>query len=172
MKNEALEVAKKEWGNIRVSLGMCGDIGDFNAEDFTLDKPTLISNLSCFTTNIIGVDKQVRRHGYSTSESLDVFTTFATKAAVRLGLSEGLDLAFGSGYGYVRTGWLGLQGIERQQVIFSKIYFPVGVNFYWKFDSPLVRTKLKTVFDRFMSWQNNPQSYSRVMKVYFEDFEL
>jgi hypothetical protein len=172
MIDKALEVARREWENIRGSLTMYGDIGDFNPEDFILGKPTLISDLLCFITNLIEMDKQLIRHGYSTPEALDVFTTVATKAAERLGLSEGLALAFGSGYGYVRTGWLGLQEIEQQQVIFSKIYFTVGVNFYWKFDSPLVRTKLKTVFNRFMSWQNDPQSYSREMKAYFGDFEL
>lgn len=172
MINKALEVARREWENIRGSLAMCGDIGDFNPDDFALDKPTLISNLSHLITNLIEMDKQLIRDGYSTSEALDVFTAFAVKAAERLGLDEGLALAFGNGYGYVRTGWLGLQEIEQQQVIFSKIYFPVGVNFYWRFDSPLVRTKLKTVFNRFMSWQNDPQSYVTEMKAYFEDFEL
>ncbi|MBI2486582.1 MAG: hypothetical protein HYW01_06420 [Deltaproteobacteria bacterium] len=88
MIDKALEVAKIEWENIRSSLFMCGDIGDFNP------------------------------------------------------------------------------------MIFSKIYFPVWCNFDWEFDSPLVRTKLKTVFNILMSWQNDPQSYMRDMKAYFEDFEL
>lgn len=172
MIDKALEVAKREWENIRSSLAMCGDIGDFNPDDFVWGKPTRISNLSYLITNLIEMDTKLARHGYSTPEALDVYITLATRAAERLGLSGGLAHTFGSGYGYVRTGWLGLQEIEQQQIIFSKIYFPVGFNFDWGFDSPLVRTKLKTVFNRFMSWQNDPESYTREMKVYFEDFEL
>ena len=172
MIDKALEVAKREWENIRSSLSMCGDIGDFNPDDFVLDRPTLISNHLCLITNLIEMDTKFKRHGYSTPEALDVFITLATRAAERLGLSEGLALTFGSGYGYVRTGWSGLQGVEQHQMVFSKIFFPVGWNFDWEFDSPLVRTKLKTVFNILMSWQNAPQSYVREMKAYFEDFEL
>jgi hypothetical protein len=170
MIDRALGVAKREWENIRNSLSMCGDIGEFNPDDFVWDKPTHISNLSCLINNLIEMDTKLLRHGYSTPEALDVYITLATRAAERLGLSRVLARTFGSGYGYARTGWLGLQEIEQQQIVFSKVYFPVGFNFDWEFESPLVKAKLKTVFNRFMSWQNDPESYTREMKVYFEDF--
>jgi hypothetical protein len=75
MIDKALEAAKIEWGNI--------------------------SNLSYLITNLIEMNKQLIRHAYSTPEALDVFTTLDTKATERLGLSEGLALSFGSGYGCV-----------------------------------------------------------------------
>jgi len=50
---------------------MCGDIGEFDPECFVLDKPTLISNLSLFTANLIEMDEKSMRHGYAIPEALD-----------------------------------------------------------------------------------------------------
>jgi hypothetical protein len=32
----AVEIARREWANIRKSLELCGDIGEFNEEDFMI----------------------------------------------------------------------------------------------------------------------------------------
>jgi len=156
MMNKSLEIARREWGNIRRSLEICEDIGEFDLEGFVFDKPTLISNLSTFTANLIEMDEKSIRHGYSTPEALDAFTTLATKALERLGLSKEWALAFGDGYGYVRTGWFGFhEGTEEQQMIFSKIFFSLWKDFNWDFDSSLVKRNFKTVLETFIGWRND-----------------
>jgi len=168
MINKSLDIAGREWEHIKHSLEMCGDIGEFDPECFVLDKPTLISNLSLFTANLIEMDEKSMRHGYATPEALDTFTTLATRALERLGLSKEWALAFGDGYGYVRTGWFGCrEGTEEQQMLFSKMFFPVGKVFNWDFDSSLVKTKFKTVLETFIGWQNDPQLYANELKRYY-----
>ena len=168
MINKSLDIAGREWEHIKHSLEMCGDIGEFDPECFVLDKPTLISNLSLFTANLIEMDEKSMRHGYATPEALDTFTTLATRALERLGLSKEWALAFGDGYGYVRTGWFGCRGgTEEQQMLFSKMFFPVGKVFNWDFDSSLVKTKFKTVLETFIGWQNDPQVYTNELNRYY-----
>ena len=62
MINKSLDIAGREWEHIKHSLEMCGDIGEFDPECFVLDKPTLISNLSLFTANLIEMDEKSMRH--------------------------------------------------------------------------------------------------------------
>ena len=104
------------------------------------------------------MNEKSMRHGYATREALEAFTTLATRALERLGVSKGWALAFRDGYGYVRTGWFGVQeGTEEQQMLFSKMFFPVGKVFNWDFDSSLVKTKFKTVLETFIGSQNDPR---------------
>lgn len=158
MMNKPMEIASREWENIRHSLELCGDIGAFDLEGFLFDKPTFISNFSLFNANLMGMDEKSLRHGYATPEALDAFSTLATRALERLGLSKEWALAFGDGYGYVRTGWFGFhEGTEEQQRIFSRMFFPFGRDFSWDFDSSLVKTNFKAVLETFIEWQNDPQ---------------
>src|ERR1700758_4817344 len=167
MINKSLEIARMEWEHIRHSLEMCGDIGEFDPEGFILDKPTFINNISFFVANLIEMDEKSMRYGYATPEAQDVFTNLATRALERLGLSKEWALAFGRGYGYIRTGWFGLQeGTEEKQMLFSKMFFPVGKVFNWDFDSSLVKTKFKTILEKFIGWQNDPQLYINELKQY------
>ncbi len=172
MINKSLEIAGREWEHIRHSLELCGDIGEFDSEGFVLDKPTLISNLSLFTSNLIEMEEKSIKHGYATPEALDVFTTLTTRALEKLGLSKEWALVFGYGYGYVRTGWFGLHDrTEAQQMLFSKMFFPVGKVFNWNFDSSLVKTKFKTVLGTFIEWQNDPQLYANELKRYYRHYK-
>jgi hypothetical protein len=41
------------------------------------------------------------------------------------------------------------------------MFYPSGVGFNWDFDPSLVKTKLKIIFERFRSWQDNPQLYTQ-----------
>ena len=162
MIDKSLEIARREWEHIRHSLEMCGDIGEFNAENFVFDKSNYISNLSLFVVNLIEMDEKSMRYGYATPEALDVFTTLSTRALERLGFSKEWALAFGYGYGYIRTGWLGLhEEIEGQQMLFSKMFFPLGASFNWDFDHSLAKIKLQIVFESFRGWQDNPQLYTQ-----------
>lgn len=171
MSYRATQIARREWRDLRYFLELCGDIGDFNPEDLT------ISNLRVGELNdglrlrsiIIDMDKKRFQYEYSTPEALYVFTILASRAAERLGLEEELACAFGKGYGFVRTGVVAYHGLDPRQLLFYKMFFPFGgLTNHWgincDFDRSMVQTKLKTIFERFRSWQNNPLLYG-------EDFE-
>ena len=51
--------------------------------------------------------------------------------------------------------------LEPKQVLFYKMFFPLGVNFNWDSDSSLVKEKLCIVFERFKDWENSPQTYTQ-----------
>jgi len=165
MIEKAIKIAIREWGNIKCSLEKCGDIGELAPEEVVTDDPILMltKKFLLFTSSLIEMDKKLLKYGYSIPEASDVFAALATKAAGRLGLTRGLTLAFGGGYSYVRTGLLRLQGTELQQTIFFRIFFPQGPDFNWDFNSSLVKTKFKAVFDKFMNWQNDTQLYAADM---------
>src|SRR6201993_1409189 len=147
----ALQIAKREWENIRVSLQKCGDIGEFNSKDYVNSMPALVSEGSLLVKNLIEMDNKLPTYGYFTQEASYVFTSLASKVAERLGLMSGMAQTFGRGYSWVRTGWFDSVGIEEQhlmkQVIFFKLFFPLGRDFInWDFNSPTVKKKLHLVF--------------------------
>lgn len=171
----ALQIAKREWGNIRVSLEMCGDIGEFDSKNYVNINPNLLSEGSLLVRNLIEMDNKLSTHGYFTLEAAYVFTTLASRAGERLGLIGRLAQTFGRGYSWVRTGCLDPKGTEKQHVIkqlfFMKIFFPLGGYFSWDFNSPVVRTKLRVVLHKFVAWQDNPKSYIENVRRYRDQLE-
>ena len=159
--DKALEIVRREWENVRYSFEMCGDIGNFNIENFRASKWFFEEGFEWLISNVIEMDKKIPQLGYATPEASNVFTILASRAAEKLGFNHELASAFGIGYGFVRTGLLSGNRLEPTQAIFCKLFFPLGMGseFEWGFDSSLVKTKIKTVFDGFKNWQDNPQIY-------------
>ena len=161
MIDKATQIARKEWENLRYSFEMCGDIGDFNPEDFRTPRWPFEQDHSWFISNVIMMDRRFPQFGYSTPEALNTFTVLASRAAEKLGLNEESASAFGMGYGFLRTGVMAYDRLEPKQVLFYKMFFPLGVNFNWDSDSSLVKEKLCIVFERFKDWENSPQTYTQ-----------
>jgi hypothetical protein len=172
---KAIQIARREWENIRSSLEMCGDIGEFDSKNHVSSISTLISSDLLLFRNLIEMENKLPTYGYFTPEAAYVFTAFASSAGERLGLMGRLAQTFGSGYSLVRTGCLDPKRTEKQhleQMVFFKLFFPLGGGFNWKFNSSLVKVKLKTVFDRFVAWQNAPRSYVQGLMDYKAQLEL
>jgi hypothetical protein len=172
----ALQIAKREWGNIRVSLEMCGDIGEFDSNNYVDINPNLLSEGSVLVRNLIEMENKLPTYGYFTQEASYVFTSLASKAAERLGLIGGMAQTFGRGYSWIRTGWFDSVGIEEQhlikQVIFFKLFFPLGRDFIsWDFNSQMVKKKLSLVFYKFITWQGNPSIYIQDVRDYKDQLE-
>ena len=127
-KQRALQIAKREWKNIRLSLQSCGDIGEFfdaglltklnrgaNLETTNFSFPQSPIRMSKSTKGsllareLIDMDYKLNRlptYGYFTPEAAHVFTALTSRAVNRLGLRERPAKSFGSGYSLVRTGCL------------------------------------------------------------------
>ncbi len=165
--HRALQIAKREWANIKSSLGACGDIGEFHSKNHERGRidSILVSEGLILVRNFIRMDNKLPTYGYLTQEAACVFTYLASKAAERLGLKGTMAQTFGRGYSWVRTGWFEPYGIGEHEVIkqlfFMKIFFPLGGYFKWDFNSPDVKARLRAILHRFMVWQDNPGSYFR-----------
>ncbi|HVY54882.1 MAG TPA: hypothetical protein VHC46_03910 [Thermodesulfobacteriota bacterium] len=169
------QIAKREWENISVSLGLCGDIGKFDLVRYIEREPRLIRNL-------IGMEKKLHEHDYLTREAAYVFTELGKEAGERLGLSTEMARAFGGGYSWVRTGWFDLISLEiddleiledhlTRKILFFRLFFPLEEDFCWVFDSPDVTSNLKLIFDRFSSWQTDPVGYDKDLESYKKEIQ-
>lgn len=167
---KAFQLAKREWENIRSSLLMCGDIGEFDSRIFASNG----SDFLLLYRNIVEMERKLSTYGYYTKEAAYVFTALSTMAGKRLGLSDELAQDFGRGYGLVRTGWVGSDYAEKcedqqliKQLFFYKLFFPFGAHSNpWDFTSPVVGTKLKLILDTFLIWQYAPRSYVQDVREY------
>lgn len=159
MIEKANQIARKQWENLRDSFETCGDIGDFNPEEFTSSKGIFRQKHKWFISSIIEMDRRFAQDRYATPEALSILTLLASRAAENLGLNEESASAFGMGYGFLRTGVMAYDRLEPKQVLFYKMFFPLGVDFNRDFDPSMVKEKLHIVFEIFKDWQNNPQIY-------------
>ncbi len=181
----AIQIARKEWENVGTSLRLCGDIGEFDQEDFMIGiieedviirEPAISPTKSMsfyaptfypmyFVDNLLIMDEKIPEYNHKTVEALYVYIELATKAVERLGLIGIFSMGFGSGYGNVRTGWIAEKGLPREREIFSEMFFKERKRDYdWEFHLNSTSEKLKTIFDKFMEWQNNPELYHKETK--------
>lgn len=172
----AIQIAKREWENIRLSLRMCGDIGEFDSINHLNTSSPIVSEALPLIRNLIEMDNKLSTYGYFTPEAGYVFTYLASRAGERLGLSYKLAQTFGRGYSWIRTGWFDLESVERRhlikQIIFFKLFFPLGRDFIsWDFNSPAAKAKLKAILYKFAAWQSNPNSYIQDIRECREQLE-
>ena len=181
----ALEIARREWENVRLSLQKAGEIGEFDKKDFMigiieedviirepLKSPTKsVSGYSptfypmYFVKNLLLMEEKLEEKGYSSIEALYVFIELATRAAEKLGLHGTFAMAFGAGYGNVRTGWIAEKGFPVEREIFSEMFFKGKKKDYeWGFNWTSVGERLKEIFDRFYSWEQDKRLYPNEVK--------
>jgi len=183
--NEALLIAQREWENVRSSLELSGDIGEFDKEDFMIGviaedviirEPLLSPTKSVsvyaptfypmyFVQNLLTMDQKLAKEGYSTIEALYVFVEIATKAVERLGLKGSFSMSFGAGYGNARTGWIAEKGDPIERELFVKMFFKNRKKSYdWAFYGSSVQENLNGIFIKFQSWQNDEDLYKKEVK--------
>ena len=183
--NKALLIAQREWENVRSSLELSGDIGEFDKEDFMIGviaedviirEPLLSPTKSVsvyaptfypmyFVKNLLTMDQKLAKEGYSTIEALYVFVEIAAKAAERLGLNGSFAMSFGTGYGGARTGWIAEKGYPIERELFVKMFFKNRKKSYdWDFYRTPVKENLSGIFIKFQSWQNDEDLYKKEVK--------
>lgn len=183
--NDALVIAHREWENVRSSLQLAGDIGEFDKEDFMIGvieedviirEPLLSPTKSVsvyaptfypmyFVKNLLTMDEKIKQDGYKTIEALYVFVELAAKASERLGLIGSFAMSFGAGYGSVRTGWIAEKGYPLERELFVKMFSRNRKESHdWDFNWTSVRENLDRIFTKFESWQNDEKLYKREVK--------
>jgi len=183
--NASLKIAEREWDNVRTSLELCGDIGDFCKEDFMvgiikeyvivrqpLNSPTKsVSGYSptyypmYFVRNLLVMDDKMSDLGYQSVEAMYVFIELAVKAVSRLGLDGNFAMGFGNGYAYVRTGWVAEKGWVVERDIFYREFFRgKKVNYNWDFFWHSIKKRFSKNFKIFENWKSNPSLHARETK--------
>jgi hypothetical protein len=171
----ANHILEKEWDNLRGYFETCGDIGNYHLEDIRSSR-LLFGEEEGFISNVINMENKRPKYGYATPEALNVFTVLASIAAAKLGLEEEFAPAFGEGYGFARTGFISYYRLNPKQILFYKMFFPLGgawdlySDIYPDLYPNLIQKRLRHVLDQFKTWQNNPQLYTRDL-VEFQNIE-
>ncbi len=180
--NISLKIAEREWNNVRTSLELCGDTGNFCREDFIvgiidediilrepLKSPTKSVSFYSptyypmyFLRNLLVMEDKLPDLGYQSVEAMYVFIELVTKAASRIGLEGNFAMGFGNGYGYVRTGWLAEKGWAVERDTFYKQFFEGRKTKYdWEFFWDSIKKRFLTNFNTFKSWQNDPELHRK-----------
>jgi len=183
--NMALQIAEREWEKIRTSLELCGDIGKFDKEDFMvgiidedvivrqpLSNPTKSVSVYSptyypmyFLMNVLIMEDKFEDMKYNSLEAMYVYIELATKAVTRLGLEGNLAMGFGTGYAYVRTGWIGEKGWDEEREIFHGEFFKGRtIDYNWEFIWNSVKEKIEGIFNKFSEWKDNPEIYNKETK--------
>ncbi|MXZ13212.1 MAG: hypothetical protein F4Y78_04300 [Candidatus Dadabacteria bacterium] len=176
----ASEIAQEEWEKIRVSLALCGDIGEFCGDDFMLGtisgetitreplgSPTKSVSLYSPTyypmyllENLREFREKFPEKNYRTTEALYVYVELVNAAALRLGLEGTLAMGFASGYANVRTGWIVEKGLAEESAVFSEMFFSDRPKKYdWDFHWTSVRQRFGEIYEKFIAWQRSPALY-------------
>jgi hypothetical protein len=177
---EALVIAHREWENVRLSLELSGDIGEFKKEDFMIgvieedviirkpmNSPTKSVSIydptyypMYLVANLLRMEEKLTQSGYRTTEALYIYIELATKAAERLGLHGSFAMSFGAGYASARTGWIAEKGYPVERRIFHKMFFrSKKVEYDWDFHWTSVKEGLNEIFDKWSAWQSDEELY-------------
>jgi hypothetical protein len=74
-------------------------------------------------------------------------------------------MAFGAGYGSVRTGWVAEKGLPVEREIFFEMFFKSRKKDYdWDFYWTPVRERLREILSRFRAWQEDEDLFHREVK--------
>ena len=180
--NRALDIASREWENIKCSLELCGDIGEFDKEDFMIgiieedviirnplesptksvsgDSPTFYPMY--LIKNLLVMEDKFSDFNYRTIEASHVFVELATVAANRLDLNGTFAMAFASGYAFVRSGWIAEKGLLVEREIFINRFFKgVKTDYDWDFHLQSIKIRFQEIFQIFKKWQDNPEIYKK-----------
>jgi len=176
--DKAIHIAEREWEGLRRSFEMCGDIGDFNFENIKNHRWLVGKEYESFISSLTEMNRKLSQYGYATPEALDVSIVLASIATEKLGLKNELALAFGMGYGFVRTGFISYYRADPKQILFYKMFFPLGrawdlrCDIYLNLYPNLIKKKLKIVFEKFKSWQDNPKLYEQDYIQFLQGIEM
>lgn len=163
----AKQILKKEWDTLRLYFDNCGDIGEFKFEDL-MNSSWVRGEEEVLIGKTVGMYESFPNHGYASPEAFSVVTTLVSSAAEKLGLSKDVACSFGLGFGFARTGFISYSELELKQMLFYRLFFPLGAfaNNYLDFEPSLVRPKIKSLFERFKHWDENPKSFETDRALY------
>ncbi len=178
---KAIQIAEREWINISNSLSMCGGIGGpvgkFRSEKIEVNYRIILADESkSLVKNLIEMDNQLPVYGYFTDEASFVFNYFVKRAGKKLGLKNLFAEDFGRIYSFIRTThihvYLDSHSVKEpekyilKQLLFYDFFYSSCGFLDWDFNSKIVKSKLKDIFQNLKLWQENPENCTQDLKNY------
>ena len=158
----ASEVLYKEWESLILNMNSCGDIGELDFNEL-MKSDWLKGNEEVFLAKTISMFERLPECGYASPDAFYVITILAAIASEKLGLCKESAYSFGIGYGFARTGYISYNSLEPKQILFYRIFYPLGkvrnISRYWEVEHTDIKHRIKSVFDSFLIWDNDPTSY-------------
>jgi hypothetical protein len=170
MRKTELKLAAKLWGEIRNSLLLCGDIGEFSPKDFEYsdiprvtwkDKPVLPLSL---LERLRDLDVEVNEVFWNVHEAL------AIGAARRLGFEGKMAIVFADSLTCVRTHMVGGHRTQAEQCISQEIFLrEVPLESDWDPNSIDVQRQNLLIYKKIKEWQFDPALYQKEISQFWEE---
>lgn len=170
MTKTELRLAAKLWGEIRKSLLLCGDIGEFSPKDFEyIDIPRVIWNEKpvlplSLLDRLRDLDVEVNEVFWNVYEAL------ALGAARKLGFEGKMAIVFADSLTCVRTHMLGGHRTQAEQCISQEIFLrKVPVESDWDPNSIEVQRQHLLIYKKIKEWQHDPALYQEEISRFWEE---
>jgi hypothetical protein len=173
MKKGGLKLAAELWGEIRNSLLLCGDIGEFSPEDFEFsdipritwnDKPVLPVSL-LERLNDLGVEVN--------EVFWNVYEALAIGAAKRLGFEGKMAIVFADSLTCVRTGMVGGHRTEAEQCISQEMFLREAPrDSEWDPNSIQIQKQSLLIYNKIKKWQGNPILYEEEIRRFWRQRDV
>ena len=170
MRKTELRLAAKLWGEIRNSLLLCADIGEFSPVNFEYsdiprvtwnDKPVLPLSL---LERLRDLDVEVNEVFWNVYEAL------AIGAARRLGFEGKMAIVFADSLTCVRTHMLGGHRTQAEQCISQEIFLSeVPLESDWDPNSSDVQRQHLLIYNKIKEWQLDPALYQKEISEFWEE---
>ncbi len=170
MKKKELKLAADLWDEIRTSLILCGDIGEFSPEDFEFsDIPRVMRNDRPVLPLLLL--ERLGDLGIEINEVFwNVYEALAISAARRLGFEGKMAIVFADSLTCVRTGMVGGHRTEAEQCISQEIFLrEVPVESVWDPDSAKVQGQNLLIYKKIMGWQLDPAGYQQEISNFWKE---
>lgn len=163
-------MAAKLWGEIRNSLLLCGDVGEFSPKDFEYsdiprvtwnNKPVLPISL---LERLEDLDVEVNEVFWNVYEAL------AIGAAKRLGFEGKMAMVFADSLTCVRTGMVGGHRTEAEQCISQEMFLsgaPPGSE--WDPNSIQIQKQSLLIYNKIKEWQFAPILYEEEIRRFWKE---
>lgn len=193
-RKTALGVASREWNNIRTSLALCGDIGDFSADDFIVSdlrarawgggKPPLALIDALEAKREMG---QNLEQPYCSISASRLYLALGIAAGQRLGFDAFFAALFGDGLAIVRSrlggafGNCAFEEAQFEQAFDDALNLRKNGNasvatmatlFAWRWDDVDVQRAFRACFDLIRDWIENPVAYQKARGKFWSAYRM
>ena len=170
MENKLKTTKKSTWDEIRESLILCGNIGEFEEDMIhNEDIPRLI-----YKGKAVLGDNLFRKFNLSNNVESDLFSAICQgmviAASLRLGLNERYSIIFADCYCSIRFQRSENKSTQYEQVYFSKKFISMfSLNNKWNVRGKNLQIFIHDMYKTICNWQNNSSSHKKEINSFKEE---
>jgi len=157
MENKLTTTKRNIWNEVRESLILCGDVGEFkNSIIHNEDIPRLI-----YKGRAVLSDNLFKKFNLSNNVESDLFSVIyqgmVIAASLKLELNENYSVIFADCYCSIKFQRSENKSTQYEQVYFSKKFISMfSLNNKWDVKEKNLKIFIKDMYKTICNWQNNP----------------